>query len=57
MTETLQILQLVFSFLIVPVLGYVVRLERRITKLETILSFCYKSWDGTERRCRRLDET
>ena len=35
MTETLQIIQLCFSFLIIPVLGYVVSLERRITRLET----------------------
>ena len=43
MSETLQILQLMFSFLIIPVLGYVVRLERRITKLETIIEVMYKN--------------
>ena len=35
MTEILQLVQLCFSFLIIPVLGYVVSLERRITRLET----------------------
>ncbi len=35
MIETLQILQLIISFFIVPVLGYVITLEKRITRLET----------------------
>ena len=39
MNETLQILQLIFSFLIVPVLGYIITLEKRITRLETKIEF------------------
>jgi len=50
MTETLQIIQLIFSFLIIPVLGYVIRLERRLTKVETILEMKCKLWDGEDRR-------
>jgi len=43
MTETLQIVQLAFSFLIVPVLGYIIRLERRITRLETKIEMAFNS--------------
>ena len=39
MTETLQIIQLIFSFLIIPALGYIVSLERRLTRLETKIEF------------------
>lgn len=37
MNETLQIIQLLFSFLIVPVFGYIIKLEKRLTKIETII--------------------
>lgn len=43
MNETLQIIQLVFSFLIIPVLTYVVRLERRLTKVETLVEVMYRN--------------
>lgn len=52
MSEILQIIQLVFSFLIVPVLTYIVKLEKRITKIETIITMYERSWDGRERRGR-----
>jgi hypothetical protein len=41
MNETIQIIQLVFSFLIIPVLGYIIRLERRLTRVETKLEMAY----------------
>ncbi len=43
MTDILQIIQLAFSFLIVPALGYIIKLERRLTKLETIIEVMYKN--------------
>jgi|GEM_PF-5519224 len=52
MTEILQLLQLVFSFFILPVLGYVITLEKRITRLETKIEFfCNEfSHKGGEKR-------
>lgn len=44
MNEIIQIVQLLLTLLIVPVLGYVVRLERRITKIETIIEIILKNY-------------
>ena len=42
MAEYIPIANLIVSVLIIPVLGYVVRLERRITKIETIIDMMLK---------------
>ena len=39
MTETLQIIQLFMTFLVVPVFVYIVKLEKRLTRLETKIEF------------------
>jgi len=53
MVETLQILQLIFSVLILPVLGYVIRLERRLTKIETVCDLHNLRWSGEDRRINK----
>ena len=53
MNETIQIIQLAFSFLIVPILSYIMRLEKRIVRIETILSMYIRDGDGSERRERK----
>ena len=39
MTEIIQIVQFFMTFLVVPVFVYIVKLERRITRLETKIEF------------------
>ena len=39
MFETIQIAQFVMTFLVVPVFVYIVKLERRITRLETKIEY------------------
>lgn len=39
MNETLQIIQLTVSSLLIPALAYVIKLEKRITRVETKLDF------------------
>ncbi len=39
MTEIIQIVQFFMTFFVVPVFVYVVKLERRITRLETKIEF------------------
>lgn len=52
MTEYISIANLFVSVLIIPVLTYVVKLERRITKIETIVDMVtnniYKKRGDTE---------
>jgi len=43
MSEILQVLQLIFSLLIVPILGYVIRVEKRLTKVETYVEIMFKN--------------
>jgi len=50
MNEYIQIGQMVLNMLIIPVLGYVIRLERRIAKLEAYIDMITKTWNGKERR-------
>ena len=39
MTEILQIIQLGMTVLIIPIFSYIVKLEKRITRLETKIEF------------------
>lgn len=41
MNEIIQLIQLGVSILIIPVLTYVVRMEKRITRVETFIEITY----------------
>ena len=48
MSELLQIIQLSLTILILPALGYIIKLEKRLTALEVKIELIYKNIEKRE---------